>query len=337
MAEFIGVLLLLPILAVIARPILWLVSPIFFFLNRIMWFFHNPLRFSLRRRGSGIDRANFLLFYPVIGLYWLLIYVCMAPIRLINAIYFDLLLFWSLSFSDKMAEVFFPKRAPVYRRSKGIVFLFHWIVRFPIRLFGMYLASPIRYFVGILMAGFHVVVPTFTMYHGTRFSGAATDIAQRGHWYVGQGDYAGAGIYFGLQRRVAQHYSKGQRDAAIIIARVTLFPCRNLATFPKKVRDYVGLKTGSAISYHVKGWRSVEHWRRDGQWFEYCLLHPKKGDMVNTWRAQPIAVLKQTRVGWFPERIWGGATMMVGGAKGWLAMLLSWGGILFLLFSLSGN
>jgi hypothetical protein len=172
------------------------------------------------------------------------------------------------------------------------------------------------------MTGVDVVFPTYTMYHGTSFKGIATNIAQEGRWYVGGGDYAGSGIYFGFFRKTAEHYAQG-KDSALICARVTVFPCRNSATLPRRLRKKIG-NDGAGISSGLPfPFRSIEHWRDHSyaQWFEYCLVQPKMaGKYVRTWRARPICVLKDD----FPKRIWGGLSLWTGGAGGFWAISFSW-------------
>ncbi|NOZ91640.1 MAG: hypothetical protein GXO60_10200 [Epsilonproteobacteria bacterium] len=162
------------------------------------------------------------------------------------------------------------------------------------------------FFEPIVMTGVDVVFPTYTMYHGTSYGEAHADITQNGRWFVGDGNYAGTGIYFGMAERVAKHYSNSD---TIILVRVMLSFNRNIATTPYSIRNNIGLGfRGDEISRRLpKFWSSIEHYRRDNGWFEYCIIQPpeKKYTMVTTWRARPIAVVKDGKL----DRIWGGKSI----------------------------
>jgi hypothetical protein len=256
-------------------------------------------------------------------------HVALTPIRVINALYFNIILFWSIVFCDSIMELIHP-RLGVCRRYKGIRYLWHWLLNFPERLFNIFRRNGLALVEGILMTGVDTVFPTYTMYHGTSFKGIGTNIAQAGRWYVGSGDYAGSGIYFGFYRKTAEHYAKGE-DHALIVSRVTLFPCRNSATLPYKLRKKIG-SDGTGISSKLPfPWKSIEHWRDHeyAQWFEYCLVQREKaGQYIRTWRARPVCVLKHN----FPKRIWGGLSLWTGGADGLKAILFSWSVILTLVW-----
>jgi len=308
------VLLLLFLLGVsfVLRGVVWRISPLFFALNWAQWFLYNPLRYLYRNRASHFPRRlHQLLLYSGIGpLYGLTVHLLLTPLRLINAIYFNAVLSWSLILHDGLAEVFHPKLGK-YRYLNGWRYRMAWITGFPWRL-GVFLARNLVAVVeGFLLTGFDTVWPTLTMYHGTHFEGSATDIAQKGRWLVGPGDYAGSGVYFGLHKRVAEHYAGGhpKEAQAIVLSRVTLTLNRNVATLPPTTRNKVG-RDGQGISGSLRfPCYSTEHWRTHPGWFEYCLVQPgRAGEYVQTWRARPIAVLKDG----VPTRIWGGRSFYPG-------------------------
>jgi hypothetical protein len=307
----------------ILRNVVWIVRYPFFFLNWIQWMLYNPLRDYWRHPRLGTAKLGFsLLFYTGIApLWWLMMHLALTPIRIINALYFNILLYWSVIFCDSISELLQPRLDYKHNyRKPG--YLMSWIILFPKRLANVFQRNGLALLEGILMTGVDTVFPTYTMFHGTAFKGIATNIAQAGRWYVGGGDYAGSGIYFGFYRKTAEHYAKGE-DHALIVARVTLFPCRNSATLPYHLRKKIGTD-GAGISAGLPfPWKSIEHWRDHSyaQWFEYCLIQPHKaGQHVRTWRARPICVLKHH----FPQRIWGGLSLWTSGAGGIEAIFFSW-------------
>jgi hypothetical protein len=317
-----GILSVLLIVHVL-RNVVWAVRYPFLILNWVMWVLYNPLRDYWRHPRLGTANLVFnLLFYSGIApLWWLTMHIILTPIRIINAVYFDIILYWSVVFCDSISELLHP-RLGVYKTRNTSRYLWNWILRFPVRFFHLFSRNGLALLEGILMVGLDTVFPTYTMYHGTSFKGIATNIAQAGRWYVGGGDYAGCGIYFGFYRKTAEHYAKGD-DHAMIVARVTIFPCRNSATLPHRLRKKIG-NDGSGISSHLPfPWKSIEHWRDHdyAQWFEYCLVQPEQtGQYVRTWRARPICILKH----YFPQRIWGGLSLWTGGAGGTGAIVFAW-------------
>jgi hypothetical protein len=306
------------------RNVIWALRYPFLFLNWVQWVLYNPIRDYWRHPRLGTANLMFnLLFYSGIApLWWLAMHIALTPVRIINALYFNILLYWSAIFSDSIMELVHP-RLGIYAIKRRLQYLWIWLIYFPRRLLNVFSRNGLALLEGILMTGVDTVFPTYTMYHGTAFKGIATNIAQAGRWYVGGGDYAGCGIYFGLLRKTAEHYAKGE-DHALIVARVTLFPCRNSATLPYRLRRKIG-SDGSSISSRLPfPWKSIEHWRNHeyAQWFEYCLIQSERtGHYVRTWRARPICVLKHS----FPKRIWGGLSLWTGGAGGIGVILFSWG------------
>jgi len=315
----------------ILRKIIWFIRAPFFILNRIQWILYNPLRFVFKdyKSSLGYRVYVFLLFTLVVPVYWIFIHVMLTPLRIVNAVYFNVFLFWSVIMTDSITELFHPMKGS-YRYEKKAKYIFHWIYAFPYRLVNVVLKNSLAIVEGLLMTGVDIMWPTLTMYHGTSFKGAATDIAHQGRWYVGQGVYAGLGIYFTLNYDVAKHYADSS-DHAVILARVTLTFSRNTATLPKDLRGKVGFIDGEGLSAKLPfPWKSIEHWRTNSyaRGYEYCIVQPhKSGQYVKTWRARPIAILKNNS----PTRVWGGVSLWTGGASGFSVIVVSWLILLYIL------
>jgi len=304
----------------------------FFLLNRLQWILYNPLRWLFRKTDKQWTHGFFLLLLcsSAIPVYWLTVHILLTPLRLVNAIYFDMILFWTLTISDGLKEVLNPKLGKL-RAMHGLKYLGHWVKGFPFRVGHFLRRNVLMLLEGIVMTGFDALWPTLTMWHGTSFQGTATDIAQKGRWYVGDRDHVGSGVYFGIERRIAEHYSgKATEDAdkALVVSRVTLSLCRTTWTLPQSKRSLIGSR-GEELSARLRWpWRTTEHWRGGTglNWFEYCLVQPNRtGRYVRTWRARPIAVLKGGKV----SRIWGGLSLWTGGAGGSFLILSTWSLIIF--------
>lgn len=317
------------IFSYVLKELVFIFNPVFFFLNRIQWILYNPLRVFWKNPNSSFSHKTFnLLFYTgIIPIYWIVIHVASTPLRLINAIYFNILLSWSINIYDSLAEVMNPKLGKI-RHKTGMSYMLSWTIGFPIRLVKMIVKNIFVFIEPIIMTGVDIVFPTYTMYHGTTYGNVHADITQNGRWLVGNGNYAGTGIYFGMSKKVAEYYADASNT--VILVRVTLMFNRNIASTPYTIRSHIGLGYGGdEISRKLyKFWSSIEHWRKDMEWFEYCILQPveKKGSMVTTWRARPIAVVQGSKL----VRIWGGKSIYPSFSSIFV-ILFSWGFIFILL------
>jgi len=330
--EFIigGVILLtvflLPLaMAGLCKRGLWLVAPLFAFLNRLQWFLYNPLRFLMKSGRFGFARCVYvvLLYGQIIPLYWLTIHLALTPLRVITAFYYDVALYWAVMLDDVTLELLAPKLGE-YRQRSGWRYTAKWFLGFPTRFETFLSKSLLTVADSVLMMGVSTVFPTFTMYHGTTFKGPASDIVQQGRWYVGSGTHAGSGIYFAVQKRVAHHYADGGKNRGIVIVRFTPTFTRNQTTFPKKVRDLIGVD-GKKLSRQIQfPWATIEHWREDLNGWEYCFAQPGKSrKFIRSWRIRPIAVLGANDR--CPVRIWGGMENYCSNSVGLVVGVLSWG------------
>jgi len=275
-------------------------NPVFSLLNTLQYVLQRPYRPLLKRPGRTI-RLLYLALLPARLAAAVILYVCALPLRLLNAIYYDLYVLNLAVVRDALGELLLPKRGEA-RRLRGSAYLSYWIITFPRRLLanlGLVLWGLLD---GVAMLFVDLVFPTLTMYHGTSF-GSAVSITQPGTWVVGGGNFAGTGIYFAMQRSVAEHYASGE---VVICARVTLGHNYPLSCAPKPVREAVGRDghriTHWGLQHHVT---SVEHWRDDhGGWWEYCLLRERPDPRKGIWRIRPLYVARVGRR--LPERIWGG-------------------------------
>ena len=93
----------------------------------------------------------------------------------------------------------------------------------------------------------------------TRFEAEASDIAQKGRWLVGGGDYVAKGIYFAINKKVAQHYSSSGSNHAIVLCRVCLTPYRSTSTLPERLCNLVGFNPDDLGEEMSPFLRTLEH------------------------------------------------------------------------------
>jgi hypothetical protein len=298
--NIVGIFIFLLVFVTLASPkFIWSLKKPFLYTNRMQWLFLSPLRKWLRDPASSWPRRWFLVGYPIFVIYSLCAYIFLLPLRLVNAFYFDILLFWSVCLRDGLLALVFP----YYYERKWTRKIYLWVYYFPKRLvqfIGRYLLVLMQ---GLATFCFDLVWPTLTLFHGTDKT-KAEKIAATGEWLAGAGDYAGTGIYFGLEQEVAQHYIRSKADSLIVVSRVTLTPCRSISTLPEKIRAQIG-SDGDAISRSLPfPWVSLEHWRKDMHWYEFCFVQKTKYNVVSPWRIRPICVVGKEA----PERLIRGIT-----------------------------
>lgn len=287
--------------------IVWLFRFVFMMSNWLQWYLMAPLQYLVPKAKTDWPYKYFLWATPLRVAYWVLVYIYSTPLRFINALYFDIILYWVVVMRDGTGDLFYPKLGR-YRTLRGFKYLLYWLLLLPVRCVQIIFKYFGAFAQGVVMLVFDTIIPTITLYHGTTFEHSATKIAQTGVWYVGGGNFAGTGVYFGLSQKVATHYAQSAARAsggtpAVVVARVTMLFPRTVITLPAKLRIKVG-RDGENLSRSIRfPWSVLVHWRTDGKWYEFCLVQPgKMGRFIKTWRVRPICVLKNG----VPTRVWGG-------------------------------
>lgn len=302
------------------RGVLWTLTQPFLWVEGLVWFLYNPLRFLMKDHSARRSRGFFVLFSVLLvkPLYQTAVYLLTTPVRVITAIYFDVVMYLLVMTSDTIDELFNPKLGKM-RHKKGFAYAWRWLVFLPYRFFWFVAKNSLAIVDSLLMLMVSITWPTFTMYHGTKRH-AANEITQKGRWLVGTGNYAGSGIYFGRRLSTARHYStavsSGDKQVyPLIMARVTLTMVRNCGTLKKDHRDLVGQmrESGNQLSREVKRpYAATELWRSNGGkgWWEYCILRRgQEGKYVKSWRIRPVGLVEVRETGALVGRVtrlWGG-------------------------------
>lgn len=296
--------------------VVWAIRLPFVWLNWLQWFLMAPAQYWMRGVSSW-PRSLFFILSPVLIAYWLSAYLVMTPVRLINAVYFNMLLFWPVTLRDSVADVFHPRPG----EGGDLRYAVRWIFGFPIRSIKVVTDNLAAILQGVAATLFDLVWPTLTLFHGTPGQSAHA-IVRTGAWRAGDGNYAGTGIYFSIRKRVAIRYARSKGGGAVIVARVTLTPCRPFATLPERLRKNLG-RDGDGISHGVKfPWASLQHFRHDqGGWYEFCVVQRARHASKRTWRVRPLCVLRQG----IPKRVPGGMRRWPTGARGWTLLAATLG------------
>lgn len=284
-------------------------------LNYLQYFLMRPFRFAMKKRSSFMRRMyRFGLFRFV---YNIVIYFVAAPLRLVNAIWYDLVVYGLFSFRDSISDVFAPRTKKWTKKGKFVYFL-GWLFGLPFRLIKMVFSSGGRLLEGLFFTIYDLFVPTLTMMHGTSEE-SSIKISGPGQWLVGNGNFAGSGLYFTMERRVAEHYAdasaqgKKKPNKVIIYARVSLGKNINLMMVPDAVYPYVLNHDGDALTRWGQdhNYDSFEWWRSSNNtnWWEYCIIK-SRGSKVRTWRVRVLYIYDDTDRE--VQRIWGGKAFWMG-------------------------
>ena len=150
-------------------------------------------------------------------------YLLLTPLRLFNAVYYNIVVHCSFEMFNYVVEVISPEGD---REGKENYFL--WLIMIPWRIIKYPLWHGFLTFVeSCIWTAIDTLVPALTAYHGTTCA-AAEGICQgpgrvesknwlSAVWNVGGGNYAGNGIYFAPIRSTAYHYASG----SLIVCRVS--------------------------------------------------------------------------------------------------------------------
>jgi hypothetical protein len=276
--------------------------------NYLQYALQKPWR-SFLKKPNGLNHFFNTYFFFIGFFYRIGSYLILSPLRFFNAIYYNLWIYGLWNIRDNVSDIFKPKTGYI-ARQKGFVFLFLYLVQLPYRIVKYAGVGIIQLFEGCVFVVVDTLIPALTLYHGTTKE-ASISISKPGEWKVGGGNFAGSGIYFGANKGVAKNYSGTSSDSVIIAARVSLGSCKNLSLAPKHIYKLIGngCANGERITDWAlnKGYNSIEWWRENRSWWEYCLLNKHYGKFVKHWRIRILYIENANTHA--KERIWGGKAL----------------------------
>ena len=267
--------------------------------NRLQFILTNPWKYLFKYISVGDSTRNVLR--PFLNIVQILLYVATTPLRLVNAIYYNIFIYGITELYDLTCEVFIPANY-----SEGRNDFWKWILWFPIR----FVKYPIYHGALVLIEGMiwtviDIFIPSITMYHGTNLESANKILGSSSrnsnlwnNWLAGTfkasnsaNGWGGLGVYFAPSRRVASSYSQRANGVVFIACRVSLGKIINYALAPK----YVEFNTGKYGQHSIlnkfaenNGYDTAEWW--NGSYWEYCMFD-WQDRYNNPWRIRPIYVL----------------------------------------------
>lgn len=269
-----------------------IVSFLFFILNALQRYLAKPW-FVFFKKNRFDDQANETL-RQVFEVLKVPFYVLLAPLRLANAVFFNILVHCTFEMFNYLMEVLFPTSS-----DEGEGSWWRWTLLLPWRLIKYFLwHGTLTLVESVTWTLVDLVLPAQTLFHGTAYDAADSIVASPGRgldrygdigvWMVGGGNYAGNGIYFAPARSTAVHYSAG----SMIVCRVTLGRTLDLGLAPRFVYEACGHPDAlAATDWGLKnGFVTGEWWRSDAGWWEYC-MYDWQNRYNFSWRIRPLYVL----------------------------------------------
>lgn len=274
------------------------ISTPFFFTNWLQRQLSKPWRIFLHNniKSEGFKKVLRGFF----GILKVPLYVLLAPLRFINALFFNICGHALFETFNYLFEFSNPTN-----NKKGFRRFLSWLIYLPWR-FLKYICwhIPLTWIESIIWTIIDTFIPALTLYHGTKMDYSKNIVAEpgrvmpkekmMGQWYVGGGNWAGDGIYFAPAYSTAEHYSY---SGVIIIARVTLGKVLDMGLAPRNIYDCCGGNNPQKVTqFGLKhNYTTGEWWRKEKNWWEYVLYDP--GNRYNhVWRIRPLYIINPDKM-----------------------------------------
>ena len=279
-----------------------------YFLNRLEHFLVSPWRYFFKRNWAmDSSKPTWRVVTEVITV---VMYVATTPLRLANAIIYNIFIHCVTGIYDLFLEVLAPSDD-----DEGGEDVWKWIYMLPWRVLKYVIWHTLLLVVeSVIWTVVDIFIPARTFYHGTNLNAGMlitcdphrnrylqnTTMWSSGNFLASSDNncsWAGKGVYFAIQRGLALAYSGSNRsgcggDAVMIACRVSMGRVISYALMP----DHVYNQTGGGgkhgeINVFAEGndYTMGEWYNPRGVW-EYCLFDWQNG-YNHPWRIRPIYML----------------------------------------------
>lgn len=288
-------------LIVVLKTLYDIVSLPFYLLNQLQIILSEPWRYVFKHHVRDDGSREFLrIFLEVLKV---LLYIATTPLRLVNAVYFNILVHGLVSLYDLLMEVFVPNSE---KEGKGD--FWKWLLMLPWRVLRYpVFHGTVALLESVVWTVIDVFVPAVTLYHGTDLTAGQSIAGSRNrnedlNWKSGtftasQSSWGGIGVYFASRRRVAMRYAcdpyrLSDSNPVIIVCRVSPGRIINYSLAPGHVYYSTG---GNGDPKKLNSWSqghsytTGEWWNDYGGYWEYCLFDWQ--NLYNSrWRIRTIYV-----------------------------------------------
>lgn len=274
-------------------------------LNRLEHFLIAPWRYFFK--SNWVSDSSKPTLRVILETITIIMYIVTTPLRLANAIIYNIIIHCVTGIYDLLFEVLVPSDA-----KEGSDDVWRWIYMLPYRvIYYVIWHGSLLLVESAIWTVVDIFIPALTFYHGTTLYAGNSIICdpQRNqhlqntsNWLSGNfmasstpnRTWAGRGIYFAIQRSLAMGYSSDNRSglggsAVMIVCRVSIGRVISYALMPTRVYN----QTGDG-GWHdeinkfadANGYTTGEWWNPRGVW-EYCLFDWQNG-YNNPWRIRPV-------------------------------------------------
>ena len=276
-----------------------------YFLNKLQFVLVEPWRFMVRYNwGSDGYRAVMRIIFLFLKI---ILYILTTPLRLLNAILYNIVIRLAAELYDLFIEVFEPSDP-----KEGHDNSLRWVLMLPWRIIKyMIVHGGITFIDSVIWTIIDIFLPAITLYHGTDLTAAqaitcspnrnshlkAKSTKTHGMFTASSSSWGGIGVYFASRRSVARKYAfdcyrLSDNNPVMIVCRVTPGNIINYALAP----DYVYRNAGeignpAVINKYAErhGYTTGQWWNPVGNYWEYCMF-----DWQNKynypWRIRPIYI-----------------------------------------------
>ena len=267
------------------------------FLNRLQHILSEPWRYMFKTSWPEEDTKDILR--PVLYGIQILLYIAITPLRLLNAILYNIILYGLTELYDLSFEVLQPSKW-----DEGYGDWWKWLYMLPIRI----IKYPIYHGGLVLIEGavwtvIDTIIPAITLYHGTDLTAGQAITGKYGRrWTDGtfaasKSSWGGIGVYFASRRGVARRYATddyrlSDSNPVIIVCRVSLGKIINYSLAPYHVYTNAGETGNPAVLNRYaenNGYTTGEWWNQRGGYWEFCMFD-WQNRYNHPWRIRPIYV-----------------------------------------------
>ena len=286
------------------------------FLNRLQHILTEPWRYMFKTSWPDESTKDWLR--PLLYGLQIILYIVTTPLRLLNAVIYNVFIYGVTELYDLFFEVLQPSEW-----DEGYGDWWTWTYMLPIRI----IKYPIYHGGLVLIEGavwtvIDTIIPAITMYHGTDLIAgqAITGKAGRkwtdGTFTASQSSWGGIGVYFASRRSVARRYAEDPyrlsgSNPVMIVCRVSLGKIINYSLAPYSTYKNAGANGNPAVLNRYaenNGYNTGEWWNQRGGYWEYCLFD-WQNKYNHPWRIRPIYMLNLRT---------GRAQHVTGGMQHWL-------------------
>ena len=247
----------------------------------------------------GDDDSTKYWLLPLLSGLQIILYIVTTPLRLLNAVIYNVFIYGVTELYDLFFEVLQPSEW-----DEGYGDWWTWTYMLPIRI----IKYPIYHGGLVLIEGavwtvIDTIIPAITMYHGTDLIAgqAITGKAGRkwtdGTFTASQSSWGGIGVYFASRRSVARRYAEDPyrlsgSNPVMIVCRVSLGKIINYSLAPYSTYRNAGATGNPAVLNRYAenhGYNTGEWWNEHGDYWEYCLFD-WQNRYNHPWRIRPIYV-----------------------------------------------